>query len=508
MIARKSALIIISKMLDAVIAYVALFFITRNMSPEDYGIVAFAMGYVGLIFIFGNLGFNNAHTKKVSEGKDLGTCIGTFLTIKAGLVGVTVFLLFGSIFFWKFVLGRGFETPEHEIAIYIILGFYIVQLLTKSFVTTFGAKREIAKTQIPFLLGGVVRVLVTIYVAVSGLGALALAFTHVIGEIVHLILLLILIRGYSIKRPSMEYFKDYSKFAFPLVFVSVSAILMTNIDKVLIQLFRSAEDVGYYFSAYRLSMFINMFTLAIGGLLFPVISNLHAKSKISAIHELANKSERYLSMIVFPMAFGMIVLAEPSVFILLSGWMPAVPLLQILPIFALLSALERPYQSQFLGMNQPKIPRNRIIIMASINIFLNIILIPTDIQMLGGIPLAGLGARGAAIATVISYVVGLIYSRVMAWKLNNIKGTPKIIKHAIAAGIMAGIIYGMLYGLNFIAYITRWYHLLIFALFGLGIYLGILFVLSEFKKEDYNFFMDTLNIKKMFKYISDELKGK
>jgi len=73
MIARKSALIASAKMLDGSLAYIALFFITRYMSPEDYGIVAFALGFAGLFSIFGTLGFNNAHIKKISEGKELGT---------------------------------------------------------------------------------------------------------------------------------------------------------------------------------------------------------------------------------------------------------------------------------------------------------------------------------------------------------------------------------------------------------------------------------------------------
>ena len=113
------------------------------------------------------------------------------------------------------------------------------------------------------------------------------------------------------------------------------------------------------------------------------------------------------------MVFGMVVLAEPATFILLSGWIPAIPILQILPFFALLAALEAPYQSQFVGTNRPKLARNRVVIMVLCNILLNFFLVPHDIQLLG-LTLFGLGAQGAAIATVISYAIGLIYSRVFA----------------------------------------------------------------------------------------------
>ena len=47
-----------------------------------------------------------------------------------------------------------------------------------------------------------------------------------------------------------------------------------------------------------------------------------------------------------------------------------------------------------------------------------------------------------------------------------------------------------------------------FAGIGLLIYLGVLFILKEFKKDDVNFFLDTINIKKMFRYIKKEMRGK
>jgi len=56
--------------------------------------------------------------------------------------------------------------------------------------------------------------------------------------------------------------------------------------------------------------------------------------------------------------------------------------------------------------------------------------------------------------------------------------------------------------------IDRWYELLGLALFGLGLYFGILRLLGEFKKEDFDLFTNSLNIKKMFSYVKDEFKGK
>lgn len=508
MIARKSVLIMTTKILDGGLGYLGLFFIARYMSPTDYGIVSFAMGFVTLFSIFSNLGFGSAHIKRVSEGKNLGKCIGTYLSIRAILIIAATAIFFGSLFIWIKIMGRGFESPDHLSAIYIITGFWIAQQIVASFTGTFRARKEMAKNQVPFLINGIVRTAAIVYVAMSGMGALALAWTYVAGELAHLAIVLLFFRHYPIEKPSKDLIKSYSVFALPLMLVTTSSVIMHNIDKVMIQLFWASADVGYYFSAYRLSNFITLFTSAIGMLIFPTYSALHKAGKINQIKKLTFDSERHLSLIVFPMVFGLVILAEPTAFILLSGWMPAVPMLQILPFAVLFRSLATSYEAQFNGMNKPGINKNRIIIMLVFNLMLNIILIPKDIQMLGGVRLFGLGATGAAIATTVSFAVSLAYTRIMSYKLTGSKGNKRILIHALAAIIMAAILYVFLYNYDLIFWINRWYHLLAFGTFGLAIYLGILALFKEFKKEDFFFYMDALNIRKMGQYIKEEFKMK
>jgi len=507
MIARKSVLIVTTKLLNGSLGYLGLFFIARYMEPADYGIISFAIGFVTILTILTNLGFVSAHIKRISEGKELGRCIGTFLSVRAVLITSALAVFFTGLFIWTNVLGRGFETSMHLQAVYIILIFWIFSQIIQSFSATFQAKKEIARHQLPFLINGVVRTSAIIYVAISGYGVLELAWAYVAGEFVHLLITFLFFRKYPIKKPTKSHIKSYRVFAFPLMIVSTSSIIMSNIDKILIQLFWSSADVGYYFAAFRVSNFIIMFTAAIGMLTFPTYSKLHAAGDINQIKKLTYDSERHLSLIVFPMVFGLIILAEPTAFILLSGWMPAVPLLQILPFVVLFKTLATPYLSQFNGMNRPELNRNRMVIMVICNLILNFLLIPKDIQMLG-INLFGLGAKGAAIATVVSFAAGLVYTRIMSYKLIGEKGNIRIVIHAFAAIVMAGALYILLYNFDLILWITRWYNLLFFAAFGLGIYLGILALFKEFTKEDFFFYMETLNIKKMFKYISSEFKDK
>lgn len=501
MIARKLALIIVVQILTGLLGYVGLFFITKYMTPSDYGIVAFAMGFVAIFAIVGELGFASAHIKKISEGRDFGTCNGTYLSIKAVLIILMLVVTLLSLFIWQSVLGNGFESVEQQTAIYVMILYWLIQKLCQCFTTTFRAKKEIAKSQLPALVDILVKTILTIYVAIGGYGAIALAYTYIAGSAVSLIASIFLFKGYPIKKPNLAYIKEYTAFSLPLILVVISATILSNTDKVLIQLFWSSEDVGYYFSAFRLSGLAGMFAGAVGILLFPTFSTLYTNNDHERIKDLLFSAERYLSMLIFPMTFGIIILADPIVRIMLSGWMPVVPILQVLTLVALFTTLEMPYQSQFLGMNHPKLARNRIIVMIAVNILLNLYLIPINIQSIG-LTCLGLGARGAAIATTISYIIGFVYSRIKSYQLTGIKGNPRILIHMFASLIMSGILYcTQLYVTP-----TRWYELAVFVLVGSLIYFGLLYLLREFTKDDFHFFVDTINVKEMFRYIKNEIR--
>lgn len=503
-IARKSALIITIQLANAFLAYIALKFVAVYMQKWEYGIVGFAYGFTAIFYIFGSLGFDFAHVKRVSEGKDLGTCIATFATIKIMLAGLMSFAVIASIAIWKYVIGRGFETPFHEKAVYIMLAYFALYTISQPMIATFNARKEIAKSRLPYFLFTFVRVIATIFVAFYKLGPLALAYTYLLGEIFYFAFSLYLFRTYPVGKPSFSFFKDYFSFAIHMAIAIFSWQLIANIDKVFIQLFWTAEQVGDYFAVYNLSRSMLFFAFSIGMLLMPTVSSYHAQNNLKEIRSLVYKSERYLSMLTMPVIALMIVLSHPIVKILLSNkYIEASPILQILPVFVLLEILSRPYQSQFEGMNMPQITRNRILIMMLSNVFLNAVLVPKNIKSLG-LELAGLGAKGAAIATVISYIIGFAYLRMQAWRITKTGGNKCVVFHVISAIIM-GITIN--YMLKYVA-ISVWYELLGIALIGIAIYFGILCIIREFKKEDLHLFLDTLNVKKMLKYIKEEMKGK
>ena len=191
------------------LGFVGLYYITNYMPVAALGIVGFALSFTTMFGIIKKLGFESAHIKRVSEGKDLGECIGTFIFVKIILTFIYLSVILGALYIWTDVMGRGFETDEHLIAIYIMVFYAIITSFTEIMKQTFIARKEVAKLQIAMFIGTILRIAATIVIAVSGRGAIELAFTYIIAETAVMVIAGSFFAKFPIKKPTMATRKSY-----------------------------------------------------------------------------------------------------------------------------------------------------------------------------------------------------------------------------------------------------------------------------------------------------------
>lgn len=500
MIARKSTLIFLNSIVSAIFGAVALFFIAHYMGPEPLGIIGFGLGFMGMFGLLSDLGFRTAHIKRVSEGKDLDRCIGTYITIKIVLLGISIVVILLMIFLWDMIF-HSVLTPVQKTVLYIFLINFILQQIASIPNATFGARKEIAKQQIPQFIATIFQAPASISVAIVGLSAVALAGTHTLAAIIVFMVSFLLFRGYSVKKPSKEYFRSYWQFALPMMLIISLGAIQINMDKIMIQIFWGTDYVGYYFSVQRITDVLMITSASVMALLLPTMSSYHTEKDFESIRKLTHLAERYLSMITTPMVIFIMVFAESIIDMLLgSAFIPAVPVLRILILLPLIASLNRPYWSQIMGINRPDVAAKLGVLGASMNIFLNLILIPKHVF---GLKLLGLGATGAAVATLISWIIGGIFTRFIVFRLTKTTVNWRIIIH-LAVGIF---IAGILFYLESLIPVTRWFHLLGLGLGTFGFYFGVLYLLHEFTRSDVDFFLATLNPKKMKDYMVSEIKS-
>jgi O-antigen/teichoic acid export membrane protein len=533
MIARKSFLIVTSQFFIRFLGWIGLVVLAKlwsDFAPDALGIIGFAISFLAIFNILADLGFSKAHIKRISEGKDLGTCIGTFATIKLLLLGLMITVVIISILIWKNIFHGGFSDATTESVIIVFVIYYIFTNLRLIATDTFVGRKEVAKRQITNLFEGVKTPLI-ILVALAGVSLIgvgispavkwplflqplqqfladhavgSLAMTYVFAVMASFFVGMWFLRKYPIKRPSWNLFKSYLSFALPIMLFSVIGIISVNIDKIMIGYYWTSKEVGYYFTVQQILQLVMILYVAVSTVLFPTFSEYHSNKNFEEIGKIIRLAERYISMIIIPPIVLIIILVNPVINIMLSAsFLPAAPVLILLAIFTLIYSLNVPYRTLIIGVNRPDIAAKLGVMICITNISLNYLFIPKR-GLLSSFGISG--PTGAAIATVISILAGFVGARIIVKKITGMKilqsHTPR---HLIAGVFMSIVIYFLAFRTKFFPDIG-WYHLLIFAGLGLGIYLVILFLLKEFKKHDLDFFLNILHPKEMTKYISSELK--
>ena len=502
MYARKTVLIMATLLISNLFGYLSWYFVTNNLPQSYVGSVAFAISYLGFFGVITDLGFSSAHIKRVSQGKDLGRCLGTYIAVKGVLLALFAFLAIGAIWGYRNVYpARDFSTDFDMDVILVMLIWALLSNITAVLVNTFLGKQQVAKAQITTLVSATVQALITIVIVLRFDNVILYALTYVLGAVVSLAVALYLFKGYDIKLPTREYFKSYVKYAFPLMLVVGAAPLVLHLDKIMIKLFLENVDVSLYWNAQKFSALPDALTGSVMTVLFPAFSAMVASGSIGEVRKSTLRAERFLSMAVFPCAFLLMAMSTPFIEVFSDvSYRGSAPIFLILMGWVILRALSKPYASHFGGFNKPSYSLYLNLVYIPSNIVLNLVLIPESIY---GVQLAGWGLKGAAIATLVSGLLNYIMIRILSRKLIRIGPNHSLLRHLVAGGIVGSALYLIQ---AYYPFVDRFYEILFVFALGLVIYALILYLMGELKRKDVEFFMDTLNLKKGLGYLKDETR--
>jgi len=500
---RKIALLFAAENVNAIIGWIALLFVARKMGASAIGEFSFALSLVGSFTFIAFFGFKMAHVKRISEGLDLGKCIGTFLSIRLFLISVMLLTFIFSYWFWTGFLGKEIYDIQTPGLLLTVVFYYIIFLIVGVMPATFSGLEQSARVAIPNIVGTTIRSFIFIAAALMGLGVIWLARAYLIGVILVGIFSYWYFRDLPISKPDSETFNSYKIYALPVAAASIFGVLRQYIDKIFIGIFWTEYQVGLYFGVQRIALFIGTMALAIEGMLLPAISSLHANNKGNEIRTLVHDAERYVAMVCIPLVVMTIVWSSEIILVFISKeFIPASNILKILALVALVRVLNRPWSVALRGSDRPDLTSILSILCSILSIILMLILVPKRIPQLGLENLFGLGGEGAAYAVLISEITMGLSLRILCYRYLDI--LPKVNFFVqISVALLVGIIMWQVQG---VITVERWFEL--FFLSGLGglLFICILSMLGSFTQKDFNFFWNTLNPKSMKKYVGEELK--
>ena len=489
--------------LNAILGWVAIMLVARRMGAGTLGELGYALSLVGGFTFIAFMGYRMAHVKRVSEGMDLGKCTGTFLAVRVGLLALML-LAFGFAYWvWTGLLGKQLYDIQTEGMLGTILAYYVVFLLTGVMVATFTGRQEGARVAVPNLLGTSLRSLLMIFAAGSGLGAIWLARSYLLGALVIGFASLWYFRDYPVSRPDRATFRSYSTYALPVAITSIFAVLRTHLDKLLIGIFWAAEDVGLYFGVQRIALFIGALALSLEGMLLPSVSQLHARGGTQAAARSIIRAERYTALVAIPIVLLTVIWAEEVILVFISReFLPAARVLQLLVLVALARILNRPWSIALRGADMPALTTRVNLATGTLSVLLMLLLVPREIPQLGLDDLPGMGGEGAALALLGPELLAGVWLRWYCYRELALPPSRQVLRQLAAALLVAALFWQ----LDPLLAVERWFELFGLAALGGLLYYSLLAVIGGLKWADIHFAWDVLNPGAMGRYLRDELR--
>ena len=390
---------------NAVIGFFMLPFITRILTPEEYGIASLIAVLVDMLVIMCSMGLDQGLVRFFYEedednrGRLLYNSI-SYPIIFFFILSIILFIFKDKItffilnkndnFLWKVILVSILFRILHLFSILIIrmqqkgklFSFFNILLKVSEFL---------------FIL-----ILYKIYKNSYKILILASLFSFILTSLLS-IFFERKIWTFSGKEKITK--KELLKYSFPLVLTMGLTWLFASADKLTIKYFSDLNQVGLYSSSFKIVSIISVIQSGFTTFWTPIVYEHYSKNPEDTLFY--KKANDYLSIIFFSMGLGILIFRDLIVFLLgdkyyLSKFI--MPMLIFIPVMYLIS------ETTVMGISFKKKSKYFLyisIVVSITNILGNIILVPF------------LGAKGAAISTGISYILFFALRTYFSNKLIN-----------------------------------------------------------------------------------------
>lgn len=380
------------------------FFITiilaRLLEPSDFGLIAIAFIIVNFFEILRDLGIGAAliHRKQDS---DIAADTAFYLF---PLIAVIFYLI-------AYFIAPSASTFFREDELTLIIRVLSLTLIIWSFGnlprTLLSKELNFKKMVVPEVISKISYGIAAIIMAFHGFGVWSLVGGRLFLEITAVITIWYVLDW----RPSFRFDKKIAvellNYGKHVITASIIVFLISIIDVTTIGRNLGSADLGYYNLAISISgMFTIQTAMTLSKVMFPAYSIIQGNTE--KMREAYIKTLRYLSMIIFPAALGIMSVSGYFIKVIYGDkWLPATAILHILCIYGLCRAMLNTTENVYLAAGKPKIQ-------AKIN-FLQLILISVLIYPLTLI----YGTIGTAISVTIPSLIMLFITFNEAGKILN-----------------------------------------------------------------------------------------
>ena len=199
-----------------------------------------------------------------------------------------------------------------------------------------------------------------------------------------------------------EDFISYSKLlgiSIPLMFAESVQFIMVWIDKLMLANMTTVEDVGIYFTAFKLSMIASISLMSINSIASPKFAEKFGKNDINGLRKVVKQSTKMIFWTSFPLVVGFFIIPEYLLSLFGEEFKLGVTAFIFLSCGRLVSSFCGSVGNILKMTNNQNIFGLLLFCGAIINVVLNLLLIPEN-NLLSSYGISGI--NGAAFASMCS----------------------------------------------------------------------------------------------------------
>jgi O-antigen/teichoic acid export membrane protein len=385
----------VSRFILIPLEFLSIILTTRILGAEKYGAVALFISLVQLIFTWG---INWTSSSVVRFGKEEFVLTASMRKVFGSRTVLLILCILISLFLFFFlrhpVFGFiGWKGEKFGLIALMVIGFSINNHINY-LLQAFGLFRQYSFVPIIEKLS-YISILGIVFFFSNGVGMSLIIELMIVAKLIAILFGGLFLKGKPLTPLTTDWktLKNIFLYSWPFFFAFSSGYISDWFDLFVIKYFLALKDVGIYQAAYQGMASIGLSLMAITSITFPIITALKTTEREESIRRYLIRVAPQIVLTISLVITLLMLLATPRIIGFIFGrdfTKSAFPLLTLMLCNALMG-ISVIYSSILVSYDLTKEVTIISIIMAAINLGLDILLIPR------------IGMIGAAIATVISY---------------------------------------------------------------------------------------------------------
>ncbi|MBV6624169.1 MAG: flippase [Rivularia sp. (in: Bacteria)] len=448
-----------SSILQRGIAFLLLPLYTRHLTPDDYGILAVVTSLNGFLSVFFMLGLQGSMNRFYFDYRDepeklkqfWGTIL-TFILILTAALGVFL-LVFGDVLL-KPAIG--------DIPFYPFVAIGVATLIFQPFFTIYLALLQTTEKPKKYAIFSLTQfvfnlTLIIILVVFTGWGAKGALSARLITAVIFFIICLYALRKQTKIGINSTYLREALKYSFPLVPHTLAGQISSITDKVFLNTMINTATAGLYNIGFLFGGIMSIITTAVNRAYVPVYMGVVKSDDSKQLKDL--KEIGLLLVVIYCLLGSAVSLFSKEVIIVFTSkafWESY----KVIPIISFNFVANGIYyllvNILFYVKSATKFIAIATVLGAALNVLLNWLLIPEY------------GLIGAALATLISQIIGTIFVGFIGKQYEKVNWE---YSKFIVLFIVSGVISLLFIWISFLS----WWQLLSIKFFS---FISLIFILS------------------------------